>query len=161
MLKNGTLGNAGQIKVTGTGNALDNETVTNTGGIEVVGALTIDQISSIANGGGTITVDSTGTLTLNGASITGGTLGGTGTIETFGAGSESTLDGVTIDTGTLVTASDNTTLDLTHAIANNGEIDAASGGTIDLATATITGGTLGGPAPLTSSARARSMAAPA
>ena len=44
VLKNGALINSGQIKVSGTGNALDGETVTNTGGIEVLagGALLID-----------------------------------------------------------------------------------------------------------------------
>ena len=123
MLKNGTLGNSGQIKVSGTGNALDGETVTNTGGIEVLGlgALTLDQLTTVANGGGTITVDSTGALTLNGAIITGGTLsisgtldlenatvnggtlGGAGTIATASGNTDSTLNGVTIASGTLVT----------------------------------------------------------
>ena len=82
VLKNGKLGNGGQINVTGTGNALDGETVTANHALEIMAgaALLIDQGSSIANGGGTITVDGAaaangeGILTLNDAHITGGTI---------------------------------------------------------------------------------------
>ncbi len=67
VLKDGTLMNNATFKVSGTGNALHNETVTNaaTGTIEVLvnGALTIDQGSTIANSGN-VTVDATGTLTV-------------------------------------------------------------------------------------------------
>ena len=86
VLKNGALGNTGQIKVSGTGNALDGETVTNTGGIEVLagGALLIDP-TTINNTGGSITVDSTGTLTLDQATITGGTVTDGGTLNLPGA----------------------------------------------------------------------------
>ena len=69
-----SLGNSNQINVSGIGNALDKETVTNTGTIEVVanGALTIDQVSSIDNTNGTITVtvDGSGALKLNATTIT-------------------------------------------------------------------------------------------
>ena len=61
VLKNGSLGNAGAINVSGTGNVLDNEIVTNTG----AGAIGV-----------------TGTLTLDlGTSIIGGTLTNSGTVE--------------------------------------------------------------------------------
>ena len=76
MLKNGSLGNAGTINVSGTGNALDNETVTANNALEVLagGALLMDLGTTVANGGGTVTVDGTGTLTLNSATIDGGTI---------------------------------------------------------------------------------------
>ena len=60
VLSGGILKNNAAFKVSGTGNALDNETVTNaiTGTIEVLanGALTIDQGSVVANTGN-VTVD--------------------------------------------------------------------------------------------------------
>src|SRR6202040_1715014 len=73
VLKNGSLGNAGKINVSGTGNELYGETVTANAMLEVKsgGALLIDQGSTVANTG-TITVDTTATLTVNDASITGG-----------------------------------------------------------------------------------------
>jgi hypothetical protein len=121
VLKNGTLSNSGQINVSGAGNALDGETVTNTG----AGA-----------------IDVTGTLDLENATVNGGKLGGSGTIATASGNSDSTLNGVTVASGTTVTAAVGT-LDLTGIITNNGEIDASTG-TLDLKNATINGGTLGG-----------------
>ena len=38
------------------------------------GGLRSDQVSTLANDGGTVTVDGTGTLTLNSATVTGGTI---------------------------------------------------------------------------------------
>ena len=72
MLKNGSFGNAGAINVSGTGNALDNETVTANNALEVLagGALLMDLGTTVANSGGTVAVDGTGTLTLNSATIT-------------------------------------------------------------------------------------------
>src|SRR5207302_221558 len=84
----------------------------------------------------------TGTIDLENASITGGTLGGAGTIATAAGNTDSTLSGVTVNSGTKVTAAVGT-LDLTGTITNNGEIDATTG-IIDLENASITGGTLGG-----------------
>src|SRR5204862_508233 len=88
VIKSGTLGNTGQIKVSNLGNALSGETVTNTGGIEVLGlgALTLDQLTTVDNGGGSITVDSTGKLTLNQATVTGGTVTDNGEIDLTGSG---------------------------------------------------------------------------
>ena len=100
MVKNGTLGNAGQINASGTGNALDNEQITNTGGIEIaaLGALTLDLLTTVTNTSHTITVDDTGTLTLQGdASITGGSISNSGTVDIEGTGA--TLDGVAVTGG--------------------------------------------------------------
>jgi fibronectin-binding autotransporter adhesin len=76
VLKNGSLGNTGHIDITGSGNAIDNEDVTNAGALEILaaGALLIDLGSSVANKGGTITVDETAALTVNDATITNGTI---------------------------------------------------------------------------------------
>ena len=75
ILKNGTLGNHGKIDVGGN-NALDNEKVTNADTLEILatGALLIDLGSSVDNKGGTITVDGTAALTVDDATITGGTI---------------------------------------------------------------------------------------
>ena len=97
---------------------------------------------TIANAGGTIQVDAGSTLDLENPDINGGKLGGTGTIATGAGNIDSTLNGVTLASGTLVTASIGT-LDLTGTITNGGEFDATTG-TIDLENATINGGTLGG-----------------
>ena len=98
VLKDGKLGNTGHIDVSGTGNALDNENVTNTGTIEILalGGLTLDQLTSVANTGGTIAIDGTGTLTLQGGvTVIKGTLTNSGTVEIEGS-SGATLDGVTV-----------------------------------------------------------------
>ncbi len=85
--KNGTLTNNASLKASGTGNALHNETITNaaTGTIEVLadGALTIDQGSTVANSGN-VTVDADGNTTVNGATITGGTVTDNGEIDLTG-----------------------------------------------------------------------------
>ncbi|MDE2603589.1 MAG: FecR domain-containing protein, partial [Bradyrhizobium sp.] len=97
VVKNGTLGNSGTIGAIGASNALDNERITNTGGIEIaaLGALTLDLLTIVTNTNHTITVDGTGTLTLQGgASITGGSLSNSGTVDIEGTGA--TLDGVAI-----------------------------------------------------------------
>ena len=76
VLKNGHLGNAGQINVSGVGNALHNETVTANNALEILagGVLALDQGTTVANAGGTITIDATATLTLDQATIHGGTI---------------------------------------------------------------------------------------
>jgi VCBS repeat-containing protein len=144
MINGGTIGGAGTI-TTATGNTdstLSGVTV-NSGTTVTAAVGTLDLTGTIANSGTFLA--SGGTIDLENATITGGILGGAGTIATVGANTESTLSGVTIASGTKVTASAGTTLDLTGSIANGGEIDAAaSGGTIDLENASITGGTLGG-----------------
>ena len=114
VLKNGSLGNSGQINVSGTGNELDSETVTSNHALEILaaGVLTLDQATMIANGGGTVTVDGTATLTLNGATITGGTVTNNGTILVSGAAA---IDSATVGNVQLTVDSGKTlTLDRHH-----------------------------------------------
>ena len=84
----------------------------------------------------------TGALDLDNATVNGGTFGGHGTIATASGNSDSVLSGVTIASGSTVTAAVGT-LDLTGITTNNGEIDATTGA-LHLSNADITGGTLGG-----------------
>jgi hypothetical protein len=141
-----TIVNSGTIEVTSGTLTIDPTPVTNTGTIEVAGDGTLVLSGeTISNGvNGKIEVDATGgTLDLENAIINGGTLGGAGTIATAAGNIDSTLNGVTIASGSKVTAAVGT-LDLTGVITNHGEIDAAPGGTLDLENVTINGGTLGG-----------------
>jgi fibronectin-binding autotransporter adhesin len=74
VLRNGVLGNSGQINVSGTGNALDGETVANTGGVfKVTGTLTLDFDTSIAGGiltnTGLVQIDSAAGATLDGVQV--------------------------------------------------------------------------------------------
>ncbi|WP_354262119.1 FecR domain-containing protein, partial [Bradyrhizobium sp. F1.2.8] len=110
LIENGTLNNSGAVNVKGTAE-FAHETVSNASGgtIKVLanGWLTIDQGSTVANSGN-VTVDATGKLTVNGATISGGTIDGLGTIDVTGA---STIDGgSTLSTAT-VTANAKLTLD--------------------------------------------------
>ena len=60
-----------------------------------LGALTLDLLTTVGDAGHTITVDGTGTLTLQGgSSITGGSLANSGTVGIEGTGA--TFDGVTV-----------------------------------------------------------------
>ena len=148
VVKNGTLGNSGQIDVSGSGNAFDNEQITNTGGIEILalGALTLDLLTSVTNAGHTITIDGSaddgvGTLTLQGgASITGGNLSSSGTVDIESSGA--TLDGVTVTgSGTInVDVSAQTTLVLegvtsitgnTLTVGPSGTLSVAGNATFD------------------------------
>jgi FecR protein len=139
VLKNGTLNTSGQIKVSGTGNALDHEIITNSGGIEILGlgALTLDQLTTVANSGGTITVDSTGNLTLNAATITAGiltnygTLDATGTNALHGVGVTNALGATLESTGGVLT------IDANSTIGNSGTLQ-ANGGELDLTNDTLT-----------------------
>src|SRR5260370_9125429 len=79
--------------------------------------------------GGTVT--STGTLDLENAIVTGGTLGGPGTIATAAGNIDSTLNGVTIAGGSKVTAAVGT-LDLTATSTKNGGTPAALHATLPL-----------------------------
>ena len=176
VIQNGTLGNSNQIKVSSTGNALDKETITNTGTIEVQanGALTVDQVSSINNANGHVTVDGSGLLSLNAATITSGTVTNGGEIDLTGAavlkqgtlgnsnqikvsGTSNSLDGETIsNSGTVeVEAGGGLTIDLGSTINNTGGyVTVDSYGKLTLNAATITSGTVtnGGTIDLTGSA---------
>ena len=97
VLQSGALKNFGRVNISGTGNRIDHEAVTNSGTIEVLscGALTLDQGTAIANSKGAMDVDSDATLMLNDATITGGTLNNSGTVDIEGS-SGATLDGVAV-----------------------------------------------------------------
>ena len=141
ILNGGTLGGAGTI-ATATGNTdstLNGVTVNS--GTKVTAAVgTLDLTGTITNNG---EFDATsGIIDLENAILNGGTLGGAGTIATAAGNTDSTLNGVTVNSGTKVTAAVGT-LDLTGTITNNGEFDATTG-TIDLENAILNGGTLGG-----------------
>ncbi|WP_354063685.1 VCBS domain-containing protein [Bradyrhizobium sp. RT6a] len=164
VLSGGTLNNNAAFKVSGTGNALDHETITNatTGTIEVLanGALTIDQGSTVANAGN-VTVDASGKLTVNGATISGaGTVTGNGEIDLTGAavlsggilnnnavfkvsGTGNALHHETITnatTGTIeVLANGALTIDQSSTVANTGNITVDANGKLTVNGATING----------------------
>ncbi|WP_156948629.1 VCBS domain-containing protein [Bradyrhizobium sp. WSM1417] len=169
VLSGGVLNNNAAFKVSGTGNALDHETITNatTGTIEVLanGALTIDQGSTVANAGN-LTVDATGKLTVNGATISGaGTVTGNGEIDLTGSavlsggilnnnaafkisGTGNALDYETItnaSTGTIeVLANGALTIDQGSTVANAGNLTVDANGKL-----TVNGATINGAGPVT------------
>ncbi|WP_083869908.1 VCBS domain-containing protein [Bradyrhizobium sp. WSM1253] len=110
VLKNGTLNNSGAVNVKGTAE-FAHETVSNTSGgtIKVLanGWLTIDQGATVTNTGN-VTIDAAGKLTVNGATISGGTINGLGTIDVTGA---STIDGGATLSTAIVIADAKLTLD--------------------------------------------------
>ena len=138
----GALDNAGKIIVSGNA-TLDNVTVANAGGTITVNGgdtLTLDGTTSIS--GGTITIDSLGALTLNGTdTISGGVLGNAGTLTAAGT---DTLDNETVTNTAAITVTDSLTLDGTTAITNAGGTITVNGGdTLTLSnTASIAGGTI-------------------
>ena len=127
IVKNGTLSNSGTIKVNGSGNALHQESVTANADLEILAgaALIIDQNSMITNSG-TITIDGGATLTLNGA-----TLGG-GTINDYSIDAESHTVAGMIDVTGASTIEGN-------AILNQGGVTVASGVTLALGNVTVNG----------------------
>ena len=156
VLKNGKLVNSGQVNVSGSGNEEYNENVTANYALEVLAgaALLLDHGTAVANTG-TITVDVTATLTLDAATIDGGTindysLGGhlvttilPGLIDVTGS---SKIDGnatlnngnVTVESGVTLKL-DNVTVNGT-AIADHGTIQVDGSNTLTLDNVIITGG---------------------
>ncbi|MBR0709080.1 FecR domain-containing protein [Bradyrhizobium liaoningense] len=157
VLSCGILNNNALFNVSGTGNALSDETVTNAGLIEVLagGALVIDQGSTVDNSSGNVVVDGNAALTLDDATISGGAIKGAGTIDVTGASridggatlsvaaitvdGDLTLSGVSLTGGALTIQG---TLESTGAttisdasITNNGLIEAI-GGVLTLAAMT-------------------------
>ncbi len=132
VVKNGSLFNFGQLNVSGAGNALHDETVTDGAALEVLsgGALLLDLGTAVTNAGGTITADAGATLTLDMATIDGGTLSVSGTLDATGNSTltdvgitnhgliEATGGVLTIDPAALVTLTNFGTLE-----ANGGELD--------------------------------------
>ena len=103
--------------------------VTNTGTLRASAGGMLNLPATINNTGGTIL--STGTnsvVNLSGGTITGGTL----TTASGGAmfSGNSTLNGVTISTGSMVTAQDHSTTTLKGTITNNGTFLLNSGGAV-------------------------------
>ena len=164
VLKNGWLYNVGQLNVSGTGNALHDENLSHNAALEVLagGALTIDQGTIVTNSGGTVTVDGTAVLTLNTASITGGSLSNSGTLNSIGTSSlgdvgitnsgliESTGGTLTIDPTVAVTLVNSGTLeanggelDISEAVTNNATLQAIDSSTLKLVSTTVTDNTGG------------------
>ncbi|MET4388399.1 VCBS repeat-containing protein [Bradyrhizobium sp. F1.4.3] len=143
LIENGTLNNSGAINVNGTVE-FAHETASNTssGTIKVLanGWLTIDQGSTVANDGN-ITVDAGGKLTVNGATISGGAVKGSGTIDVTGASkidggatlstsavladAKLTLDGITVS-GSTITDNSSIALDNTVKLEAGAKIQGAS-----------------------------------
>ena len=146
ILIGGTLGGPGTI---GTAAGNTDSTLKNiTNDATVTAAVgELDLTGTITNNGEFDANSGTGiSLDLENVTLTGGTLGGSGKIGTAsGNTTGSTLNGVTLKSGTTVTAAAGV-LNLTGTITNNGEIDANSGTgiAIDLVSLTLLGGTLGG-----------------
>jgi VCBS repeat-containing protein len=143
VLSGGILKNNATFKVSGTGNGLDDETVTNAGTIEVLagGALAIDQGSTVDNSSGNVIIDGNAALTLDDATISGGAIKGTGTIDVTGASkidggatvsisaitadAALTLDGVTVS-GTVITDHSSIALANTVKVKDGATIKGAS-----------------------------------
>ena len=136
----GSGGNAFALTNAGTINANQSVTLqvdpgngtTNTGTFEATAGGTLSLIGGYTNTGGTILSTGSGSeVNLSGASITGGTLTTSSGGVMYSGGS--TLSGLTISTGSTITAENNTVTVLQGAITNNGTISLASvGNTTDL-----------------------------
>ena len=104
--------------------------VTNTGTLEATGGGTLQIFSKIANTGGSITANG-GTVNIDDATITGGTLNATGTnvMETVGS---SDLFGVTISTGSTYDTAAGATTQLDTSLTNDGTflIDGSAGNAV-------------------------------
>lgn len=139
------IANAGTLRANGAELAIDHQAVTNTGTLAAINDGTLKLTAmTVTNTGGTVSVASGSTLNLAGATINGGTVTIAGTLESTGT---SAVDGADLDnTGTITVTSGTLTIDpgLLHAITNLGLIEAAGGGILKLATATIAnaGGTI-------------------
>jgi len=126
VLKNGALGNSGQINVSGAGNALDSETVTGAGFIDVTGTLTLDLGTSIIGGiltnSGLVKIETASGATLDGVSVQ--------NIET---GTIQVDDAALSYAGTLVVEDGTTITDGTLTIGSLGlfEVKTTSGATLD------------------------------
>lgn len=140
-ISGGAIKGAGTIDVTGASKIDSGATVSISAlTVESDVTLTLDDATvsgtAIVNHG-TVNVDASKKLTLNGASLAGGTLTIAGTLESTGA---SAIDNADVDnTGTISITSGTLTIDpgILHAITNHGLIEAVTGGTLKLTAATI------------------------
>ncbi|WP_414645083.1 VCBS domain-containing protein [Bradyrhizobium sp.] len=142
-----SIANAGTLQAKSGELDIDHQAVTNTGTLASVSDGTLKLIGmTVTNTDGTVSVDSSSRLDLNGATIDGGTVTIVGTLEAAGTNAIDTADLTVASTGTVSVTSGTLTIDpgTLHAITNHGLIEAVSGGTLKLTTATIinTGGTI-------------------
>jgi hypothetical protein len=139
-LNTGTLNNYGAVNVKGT-DAFDAETVKNSGAMEIfAGAvLLLDLGTTIDNTHGSITIDAASAapalgaaiLTLNGATLTGGTLSNGGTIDS--TGTSAIHDANITNTGLIEATSGTLSIDpaVSVSITNSGTLE-ANGGELDI-----------------------------
>jgi autotransporter-associated beta strand protein len=140
-INGGIVDDLGTIDVTA-GSSINNSfSFTNTGTVNADGAALTLSGTTVSNSGGTLESTGSGLLKLVNATINSGTLAGK--IATATGNSSSTLNGITLAAGSLVTAVVGA-LELTGIITNNGEFDAGTGATLGLDNVTVNGGTLGG-----------------
>jgi hypothetical protein len=153
-LSGGVLNNNAVFSVIATGNALNNETVTNAGTMEVLAnaALAIDQGSTVDNAAGNIVVDGNADLTLDHATISGGSIEGAGSVDVTGASkidggasisvasvtadAKLTLDGVTVS-GSVIT--DNASIELDHTVKLEAGVKIQGGAVTNTGTLEVAG----------------------
>ena len=140
-ISGGAIKGAGTIDVTGA-SKIDSAATLSISAVTVESGvtLTLDDATVVGTAivnHGTVNVDASKTLTLNGASLTGGTLTIAGTLESTGT---SAIDNADVgNTGTISVTSGTLTIDpgILHAITNHGLIEAVTGGTLKLTASTI------------------------
>lgn len=140
-ISGGAIKGAGTIDVTGA-SKIDSGATLSVSAVTVESGVTLTLDDATVSGTaivnhGSVNVDASKTLTLNGASLAGGTLTIAGTLESTGA---SAIDNADVgNTGTISVTSGTLTIDpgILHAITNHGLIEAVTGGTLKLTTATI------------------------
>ena len=131
-IQTGTLTNTAILDVSGAGNEIDNETAfTNSGTLEVLAggvlALNSDQI---ANAGGTIQADATAQLTLNGSTVSNGTVTNYGTLDL--TGNDKIQTGVLTNTAILDVSGAGNEIDNETAFTNSGTLEVLAGGVLAL-----------------------------
>ncbi|UQD73856.1 FecR domain-containing protein [Bradyrhizobium japonicum] len=140
-ISGGAIKGAGTIDVTGA-SKIDSGATVSVSALTVESDVTLTLDDATVSGTaivnhGTVNVDASKNLTLNGASLAGGTLTIAGTLESTGA---SAIDNADVDnTGTISVTSGTLTIDpgILHAITNHGLIEAVTGGTLKLTAATV------------------------
>ena len=143
-IQTGVLTNTAILDVSGAGNEIDNETAfTNSGTLEVLAggvlALNSDQIT---NAGGTIQADATAQLTLNGTTVSNGTVTNYGTLDL--TGNDKIQTGVLTNTAILDVSGAGNEIDSETAFTNSGTLEVLAGGVLALNSDQITnaGGTI-------------------
>ncbi|WP_426422459.1 Ig-like domain-containing protein [Bradyrhizobium genosp. A] len=136
----GTVIILGTLELDGT-SLIENGTLNNFATVNVKGAAEFAS-ETVTNAGSDITIDAAGVLTLDGTTITGGTVTDNGTIHITGS---SAVNGASVTGGSItVHAAKTLTLDdttvTTTAITDNGTVKVDSGKTLTLDGTTVTGG---------------------